>query len=103
MTFRNGISIALVSALSIGLFGACSDEDLVPREQAVEAVLDRLGTDKRPADLTVELESDIPNRFEDTERIWTVESAKGRWGGWVDAYTGEVLDVIVEATSGGRL
>ena len=98
MTFRSGISAVLCVA-SLALLGACSDEELIPREQAVDAVLDRLGTEERPDDVTVELESDIPNRFGDTERMWTVESSKGRWGGWVDAYTGEVLDVIVEATS----
>lgn len=95
--------VAVICAAGMVSLGACSDEELVRREQAVESVLHRLGTDKRPADVTVELESDIPNRFGDTERMWTVDSAEADWTGWVDAYTGEVLDVIKEETSDGAL
>lgn len=95
--------MALACALSIALLGACSEEELIPRDEAVESVLDQLRTDERPDDLTVVLESDVPHRFGDAERMWTVKSSKEGWVGWVDAHTGEVFDVIVTETSDGAL
>lgn len=73
--------VAVVCVASLAMLGGCSDNELIPREQAVRAVFDRLDTDERRDDVTVRLESDIPHRFGDAERMWTVESSKGRWIG----------------------
>ena len=85
------------------LLAACTNNDPVSREQAVRSVLERLDADARPADVTVQLESEIPHRFGDVEQMWVVKSEKGRWTGWVDVDTGELLDVIIELRSEGQL
>ena len=88
----------------IVLLTGCSDKELIPREQAVESVLEQLGRKRPPGAVTARLDkSYVPGRFKNTDHLWTVESRKGRWAGWVDAETGEVLDVIMEARSEGQV
>lgn len=97
-----GLVMAL--CVPIVLLTGCSDKELIPREQAVESVLEELGTKRPPGAVTARLDDSYAvRRFKDTDRVWTVESRTGRWSGWVDAETGEVLDVIVEVISEGQI
>lgn len=80
----------------------CAMSEPVLAGEAVEVVLQELEIRSRPDDLVVELQTEPAHRF-DAERVWSVSSRAEGFGGWVDADTGEILDIIITETSGGQI